>query len=164
METLRAADRRQRYGRTTWLFALAFSLLVSHEMDAMIRNEWEFFPGLNTLAPETAANTFNLLHVPLFALLIWLLTSRSVWVRRRTMAGIEIFLVGHALAHAALRGSERYEFQAPVETVTVYGAAAISAVHLVLLWIGGDRPSSSGAFADAATDGGSLPRNDVGGS
>jgi hypothetical protein len=153
METLRAADKRQRYERTTWLFALAFSLLVSHEMDAMIRNEWEFFPGLSTLASEAAADVFNLLHVPLIALLIWLLVSGSVRARRSTMVGIEMFLVAHALVHAALRGSERYEFQAPVETITVYGAAVVSLVHLGVLWMSVDRPRSSGAPADAVSDG-----------
>lgn len=124
-----------RYERGTWLFALAFALLVSHELDAMIRSEWELFPGLNALDSDTAADVFNLLHVPLIAPMIWVLTAGSAVARRRTMIGVEVFLIVHAIGHALIRGVDRYEFQAPVETITVYGAAAVSAVHLALLTV-----------------------------
>lgn len=59
--------------------------------------------------------------------------------RHRTMIGTEVFLVIHAVGHTLVRGVDRYEFQAPVETITVYGAASASAIHLVLLgtWLSG---------------------------
>ena len=122
-----------RYERGTWLFALAFALLLSHELDAMIRSEWELFPGLNDLDSDTAADVFNLLHVPLLVPIIWVLTAGSALARRRTMIGAEVFLVVHAIGHTLVRGVDRYEFQAPVETITVYGAAGASGIHLVLL-------------------------------
>ena len=121
---------RRRYDRTAWLFAVAFSLLVSHELDAMIRQEWQLFPGLNALEPDVAADVFNLLHVPLLAPLIWLLAAGSVSARRRTMIGCEVFLVGHAVVHFLARSADGYEFQPPVETITVYGAALAAAAHL----------------------------------
>jgi len=125
-----------RYERGTWLFALAFALLVSHELDAMIRREWELFPGLNALDSDTAADVFNLLNVPLIAPLIWVLTAGSGIARRRTMIGVEVFLIVHAVAHTLTRGADSYEFQPPVETITVYGAAGASAIHLTLLATG----------------------------
>lgn len=133
-----------RYERGIWLFALAFAMLLSHELDAMIRSEWELLPGLNSLDSDTAADVFNLLHVPLLAPIIWVLTAGSITARRRTMIGVEVFLVVHAVAHTLLRGADRYEFQPPVETITVYGAAVASAIHLTFLktWSPAERPSA----------------------
>ena len=133
-----------RYERGAWLFAVAFALLLSHELDAMIRSEWELFPGLNALDSDTAADVFNLLHVPLLAPIIWVLTAGSARARRRTMIGAEVFLVVHAIGHTLVRGVDRYEFQAPVETITVYGAAGASAIHLALLatWPPSERSSA----------------------
>jgi len=122
-----------RYERGTWLFALAFALLLSHELDAMIRSEWEFLPGLNSLSSSAAADVFNMLHVLFLAPIIWVLTAGSATARRRTMVGVEVFLIVHAMAHAIVRGADRYEFQPPVETITVYGAAAAAVVHLAHL-------------------------------
>lgn len=116
-----------------WLFALAFALLISHELDAMIRQEWLLFPGLGDLDEVTAADVFNLLHVPLFAALIALLLSPSDRVKRRTMIGVDAFLIAHAIAHTALRNADDYLFEAPVETITVYGAAICAAGHLALM-------------------------------
>lgn len=119
---------------TDWLFALAFALLISHELDAMIRQEWLLLPGLSGMESGRAADVFNLLHVPLFAALIALLTSPSDRVRRGTMLGIDGFLIAHAIAHTALRGADDYLFEAPVETITVYGAAACAVGHLAVTW------------------------------
>ena len=131
------ATRTERYERTMWLLAIALSLLISHELDAMIRGEWNLLPGFGGLSESAAADTFNLLHVPLFAAIIIGVMSSSTRVRMRTAMAVEVFLIGHAIAHTALRGAEEYRFEAPVETITVYGAALFSLVHLSFL-----RPSS----------------------
>ncbi len=123
------------YDAARWMFALAFSLLVSHELDAMIRAEWELLPGLETLSPDLAPDVFNLLHVPLVAAAVWLVTSPNGRTRRLTMIVCESLFVGHAIAHTLVRGAERYQFEPPVETMTVYGAAVVSAIHLSLLWL-----------------------------
>ena len=115
-----------------WLFAIAFALLISHELDAMIREEWRLLPGFGGLTDATAADVFNLLHVPLFALILVGVMSASRPVRRRTSVSVELFLVGHAIAHTVLRGAEEYLFEGPVETITVYGSAAVALAHLTL--------------------------------
>ena len=118
------------YQRHRWLFALCFALLVSHELDAMVREEWNLLPGFKSVDDDNAADVFNLAHVPIFAGLLWLLSSaRPAW-RGRTMVGIEVFVIGHAIAHTLLRGHPDYRFEAPVETVTVYGAALAGLAHL----------------------------------
>ncbi|MEM9034268.1 MAG: DUF6713 family protein [Actinomycetota bacterium] len=116
-----------------WMFALSFSLLICHELDAMIRREWELLPGLSGLSEDVAADVFTLLHIPLFAVPLWLLTSGSAAARRRTIVVVEALAVAHALAHALLRGAEAYRFEPPVETVTVFGAALVGALHLVVM-------------------------------
>ncbi len=120
------------YLRHGWLFGLSFALLISHEMDAMIRQEWLLLPGADRIADQNVADAFNLAHVPILTLVIWLVSSaRPTW-RERTMMASEVFIVGHAVAHMLLRGGTDYRFEAPMETVTVYGAAVAGAIHLVL--------------------------------
>lgn len=121
------------YERLTWLYPIVLALLISHELDAMIRNEWELLPGLSALSPEVAPDVFNLLHVPLFAGILWAGFNGSRAVRRAVAVGVEVFVVGHAVAHFALSGAARYLFEPPVETITVYGAALLAAVHLATL-------------------------------
>ncbi len=114
---------------------MAFALLISHELDAMIRQEWRLLPGFGSLSDDRAADVFNLLHVPLFGLIIAGVMSRSDRVRHWTVAGVELFLVGHAVAHTVLRGAEDYRFEAPVETITVYGSALFALAHLAVRWV-----------------------------
>ncbi len=139
-----ATDTSTAFDRHMWLFAVSLSLLISHELDAMIRKEWELLPGFGGLADSTAADIFNLLHVPLFALILVGIMSGSTRTRRRTATGVELFLIGHAIAHTALRGADEYLFEAPVETITVYGAAAVGFGHLAIRLFGATMAGRSG--------------------
>lgn len=113
------------------LFWIAFSLLVAHEMDAMVRHEWRLLPGFASISDDTLArDLFTLVHIPAFALLLWLCAKPKTGLR--VQRGIDVFLVLHAIAHAALSGHALYEFVPPVETVTVFGAGIAGAVDLVL--------------------------------
>ena len=127
-----ASSPGTRYLRHSWLFALGFALLISHELDAMIRDEWLLLPGFHRVAEQHVADVFNLLHVPIFAVVIWLTSSANRIHRWRTMVVAELFMVAHAIAHTALRGASDYRFEGPVETITVYGAALASAAHLAV--------------------------------
>ncbi len=123
-------DDRSLYDETRWLFALTFALLISHELDAMIREEWRLLPGFGSLDAGPAADVFNLVHVPLFTMIVMGVMSPRPYIQRMTSVAVEVFVIGHALAHAVLRRTAEYNFEAPVETITVYGAAALAAVHL----------------------------------
>ncbi|MEM1334611.1 MAG: DUF6713 family protein [Actinomycetota bacterium] len=117
-----------------WLFVVAFALLLCHELDAMIRQEWDLFPGLRALSDDTAADVFNLAHLALFGIPIWLLIATSQRTQNRTIIAVEAFIIGHAVAHAALHRHDDYMFEAPVETLTVYGAAVFASAHLTLVF------------------------------
>ena len=100
---------------------IAVSLLAVHEMDAMTHAEWALLPGLSALSDKLGRDTFVLLHIPLYIGLFWVLFFVS-WkiVAARVFSAI---LIIHAIAHFLLSGHELYSFSAPIETITVYGAA-----------------------------------------
>ena len=121
--------------RSQWpnaIFCLGFALLLGHELDAVARAEWRLLPILSGLADATAERAFVLLHIPLVASLLWASFHRSERVRSRTRIGLCAFLVVHGGLHAALSGHPHNQFEAPVETITVYGAAAVGALYLFL--------------------------------
>ena len=122
------------------LFYVALALLACHELDAVARHEWRLLPILSSLDDDTGMAVFVLLHIPLFAVLFLLTGHRDTKIRRRSQLGIDAFLIVHAIGHFAMSGHERYEFTAPVETITIYGGAIIGAFHA---WLELRKPSLS---------------------
>ena len=55
-------------------------------------------------------------------------TERTEWDHR-----LDAVLIAHAIAHTALRNADDYLFEAPVETITVYGAAICAVGHVVMV-------------------------------
>lgn len=109
---------------------IAFALFVVHEMDAMTHSEWLLLPVLSEFTEATGRDLFLLLHIPLFAVLVWAL---FIW-KRQAMFGLVFCsgLVVHSIAHYALSDHPEYSFVPPTETITVYGAALVSAIYLCL--------------------------------
>lgn len=106
------------------------ALLAVHEMDAMTHAEWRLLPGLGELDDATGRDVFVLLHIPLYIGLFWALFYAS-WKQRAGQVFCGLILV-HAIAHFLLSGHQLYTFVAPIETITVYGAALSAAVNLGL--------------------------------
>ncbi len=52
-------------------FLLGFCLLLVHEMDAIRCKEWRVFPITSRMEDEAGYRVFTLLHIPLYALLLW---------------------------------------------------------------------------------------------
>lgn len=102
-------------------------------MDAMTHSEWLLLPLLGKFTEATGRDIFLLLHIPLYGGLFWALFLAS-WKQfaQRTFCGV---LIVHAIAHFLLSGHELYTFVAPVETITVYGAALVGMGFLSLsIW------------------------------
>lgn len=57
---------------TDLLFYLAFAGLVTHELDAVHKHEWRLLFILRAISDGSARRAFILLHLPLFAALLWL--------------------------------------------------------------------------------------------
>jgi hypothetical protein len=52
-------------------FFIAFSFLLTHEMDAVCRHEWKVFPLLSRLTDDERGYTlFTAMHIPLYILLL----------------------------------------------------------------------------------------------
>ena len=113
---------------------VAVALLSVHEMDAMTHAEWRLLPVLSGLEEDAARETFVLLHVPLYIGIFWALFIAS-W--KQLAARIFSFaVIAHAAAHFLLSDHSLYTFTAPIETVTVYGAALASLIYLGLSFKG----------------------------
>ena len=121
------------------LFYLGFSLLACHELDAVARHEWRLLPVLNKLNDDSGLIVFVLLHIPAFTLLIWLTGHHTEKIRWRSQILFDLFLIVHGIAHYLFSGHPLYEFEPPIETITVYGGALVGFFHLLLLTRIGNR-------------------------
>ena len=120
-----------------WLnlsLVLAVSLFAVHEMDAMTHAEWRLLPILGGLEDGAARDAFVLLHIPLYVGLFWALFYAS-W---KVLAGriLSVAAIAHATAHFLLSGHDLYTFVAPIETITVYGAALAGASYIAISFRG----------------------------
>ena len=113
---------------------LAVALLAVHEMDAMTHAEWRLLPVLGGMDDDTAREAFVFLHIPLYVGVFWAVFVSS-W---KQLAGrlFSAATIAHAVAHLLLSGHEHYTFIAPIETITVYGAALAGLAHLALSFRG----------------------------
>ncbi|WP_162789477.1 DUF6713 family protein [Altererythrobacter sp. ZODW24] len=113
-------------------FYLGLALLVCHELDAVFRHEWHLLPGLSQLQDGPARTIFILIHIPTFVALFWLTGHESEAIRKRSQLGLDAFLIGHAALHLSMSGHDLYEFEPPVETITVYGGALVGLMHSII--------------------------------
>jgi hypothetical protein len=107
---------------------ITLALFAVHEMDAITHAEWRLLPILSGMQEQAAREMFVLLHIPLFAGAFWAVFFAS-WKRMaaQVLSGLTIL---HAIVHFLLSGHALYTFAAPIETITVYGAALSAAVYL----------------------------------
>ncbi|MDF1662540.1 MAG: hypothetical protein P1V97_12265 [Planctomycetota bacterium] len=121
-----------RQGWANIAFYLIFALFACHEMDAIAAHEWRLLPLINMLEDKVAQVVFILGHIPIFSGLLLLAEHQNRTIKTRSRAAFAVVCGIHSLAHYALSGHELYEFQAPVETVTVHGAGAMGFIYLLL--------------------------------
>ncbi|MGI9431538.1 MAG: DUF6713 family protein [Myxococcota bacterium] len=113
-------------------FYLGMGFLFTHELDAVPNHEWRQLPLLQSLPDETGMWVFIAAHVPLFALLIALVASPNVRLRRNARRVIGAFLVVHGVLHGLLMGRPGYEFASTLSSVLIFGGAASGALFLAL--------------------------------
>ncbi len=114
------------------VFLLGFSLLLTHELDAVGRGEWRLLPVLSSLDDDTGRTVFVLLHVPLFALLIGLCWAQAPALRRWSRIVVSAFLVTHVGLHALFVDHPRYDFHEPLSVGLIYGAGLMGLAYFVL--------------------------------
>lgn len=94
------------------------------------------FPGLSGLDDQKGYRLFVLLHVPLLALIFWLMSHPLVDVRYWFQVAMDIFFIVHAGLHYLLWGNEYNEFGKRFSIRLIVLCSVAGVVHLVLLFAG----------------------------
>jgi hypothetical protein len=110
---------------------LGLGLLFTHELDAMPNHEWRVLPLPGMLSEAAAQNVFVIAHVPIFAIVIALVASLDPRTRGLARIFASAFLLLHAGLHLACSGAPAYEFDSPLSSVLIYGAAVCGAVFFL---------------------------------
>ena len=98
----------------------------------MPNHEWRVLPLTSWLSDEIGMIVFVLLHIPLFVILIALVSSTHDKVRIRSRLGIGIFLMIHSVLHALFVNHANYEFSSLLSNVLIFGGALFGLVYLFL--------------------------------
>ena len=120
----------------TLLFNLGVSLLLTHEMDAMLRSEWQLLFVLRDMEQVPASWWFIYLHLPFYLAVLYLGNARNLVWRERFRFVVAGFMPIHAALHFRLTGHALYDFHHVLSQVTIYGAGLCGVAYLVLLWTG----------------------------
>ena len=111
------------------LFALAFALLLTHEMDAIRNQEWKMFIGLKELPEETAYRIFLLLHLPLYLIILVLLTTDLVGIG---MIIVDVFLIFHTILHYFFRHHPENQLTNRLSKGIINAAGVAALLHFVI--------------------------------
>ena len=111
-------------------FYLGLGTLLTHELDAISNHEWRLLPIFRSLPDDPAMNAFILLHVPLFAVLLALVSSTNKQLRKRSRLGVSLFLIIHAGLHLWFMDNPGYEFASTVSIVLIFSGALFGGLHL----------------------------------
>jgi hypothetical protein len=109
------------------VFLINVAWLATHELDAIQQHEWRMFFFLAPFSDTTAYRIFVILHVPLFAFILWNVQSPTFWV------AFDIFLIGHAGLHWLLRNHPKLEFKNWFSKLLIFGGIPLGLLHLLLL-------------------------------
>ena len=116
------------------VFYLMLATLFTHELDAMAQSEWRLLYVLRSLPSADGQFWFVLLHVPLFAGLLWLIQQSSPRIRQLTQVSLAAFAVVHAGLHYRLSAEPLYTFTSPLSLAVIYGAALLGLLFLIMSW------------------------------
>ena len=115
------------------MFALNFSLLLLHEMDAVRAKEWNMLAILKNMKDSIAFIVFSLIHLPLYAWVIytvsqtWSIGYAFVWLL------VDVFLIVHAAIHFFFRKHTANGFKSAYSNILIYAMCALSALHLAMM-------------------------------
>lgn len=114
------------------VFNLMLATLFTHELDAMTQSEWRLLYMLRGLSSADGQFWFVVLHVPLFAGLLWLIAQAPLQVRHHAQSALALFAVIHAGLHYRLSDDPLYSFHEPLSVALIAGAALLGALFLFL--------------------------------
>ena len=107
------------------VFNLMLGTLFTHELDAMTQSEWRLLYVLRGLPPPDGQFWFVVLHVPLFAAVMWLTQQAPLRIREMAQNALAAFAVIHAGLHYRLSDDPLYTFHSPLSVALIAGAALL---------------------------------------
>ena len=110
------------------IFILELSLLFTHEMDAIRRQEWKMFIFLKNLTDEKAYKIFLLLHIPLYTAILLVLFSSFMNIGNYI---VDIFLIIHMLIHFLFRKNPANELNGKISKGIINSAGLFAIIHLL---------------------------------
>ena len=105
------------------------ALLMTHELDAVMNKEWLVLPLTNWLNSEVGYAVFLWSHVPLFFVILALLSSSSERLKMITATVLAAFLVVHAGLHLVFADHQHYAFASTSSNLLIYSGALFGAVY-----------------------------------
>jgi Family of unknown function (DUF6713) len=116
------------------IFYLGFGTLIGHELDSVINHEWRVIPVIRTLPDEVGMLVFVMAHIPLIAILVALISSKSNKIRTMSRIGLGVFLVLHGVLHVIFINHPDYEFLTVSSSILIYGGSILGIIYLFLEW------------------------------
>ena len=113
------------------LFYLGLATLFTHELDAIANQEWKVMPILRSLPEEVGFNTFVLIHIPLFAVLVAVVSSNNSRLRKLSRLGVGVVLLIHAGLHVVFTNVDGYEFDSMLSSLLIFGGAVVGGLYLL---------------------------------
>ena len=120
------------------VYYLALAAFFTHELDAVMAQEWRLLYGLRSLSEAAAYPLFILIHLPLFFVFLWLSHHRRPSVRTGFRALASGFLIVHAGLHLRLADAPLNGFDGLLSYGLIHAAGLLGALYL-LLWLCGQR-------------------------
>lgn len=114
-------------------FLLGLGFISTHELDAVTQHEWRLLYVLRSLPEAIAANAFVAVHVPLFALLVWLTHHPRPRLREGARLALMGFLIIHVGLHLRLSGHALYSFHSPLSKALIFGGGLCGLIYLALV-------------------------------
>ncbi|MFD2556704.1 DUF6713 family protein [Sphingobacterium tabacisoli] len=112
-----------------FLFYLALSFFLAHEIDAVRCKEWRIFPLLELINEQLARTIFILAHVPLFFFLSIQLSC--ITENESFMWYMDIFFVVHMLMHIGYLKHKNNKFKDWLSWLAIGGAGIFACLDLV---------------------------------
>ena len=113
-------------------FYIGFATLATHELDAVSKHEWRVLPLTSWLPDDYGFLVFLFFHIPLFAILVWLIANSNQTLRYRSRLGFSIFLIVHGVLHLLFTGHRHYEFSSAYSNILIFGGALCGFIHIVM--------------------------------
>ncbi|MFP3390965.1 DUF6713 family protein [Brevibacillus sp. SIMBA_040] len=109
------------------IFSINFALLCLHEMDAIRAKEWKLFVILKDMDDDRAFKTFTILHLPLYAILLYSFVSHHII----SFIIIDVFLIIHSVLHFFFEKHPNNNFTNMFSRMIIYPMGVLGVLHLV---------------------------------